>query len=109
MGVSTGLMGLIRRPRGLRWIGGGASLALAAANLICTHLSGAGLIAARCAAGGGEGVLLWITIGMIVRTATPERWAGVFFTAQTAAQLVLAILLAVWVFPKFGANGGFLA
>jgi len=109
MGVSTGLMGLIRRPRGLRWIGGGASVALAAANLICTHLSGTGLIISRCGAGAAEGVLLWITIGMIVRTATPERWAGVFFTVQTAAQLVLAIGLAVWVFPIFGANGGFLA
>jgi hypothetical protein len=109
MGVATGLMGLIRRPGRLRWIGGGASLALAAANLICTHLSGGGLIAARCGAGAAEGILLWITIGMIVRTATPERWAGVFFTAQTAAQLVLAIALAVWVFPRIGANGGFLA
>jgi hypothetical protein len=109
MGVSTGLMGLIRRPGGLRWIGGGASLALAAADLICIHFGGSALIAARCAAGAAEGVLLWITIGMIVRTSTPERWAGVFFTAQTAAQLVLAMGLAVWVFPRFGANGGFLA
>jgi hypothetical protein len=109
MGVSTGIVGLMRRPRGLRWIGGGASVALATADLICTHLSGAGLIAARCGAGAAEGVLLWITIGMIVRTTTPERWAGVFFTVQTAAQLILAIVLAVWALPRFGANGGFLA
>jgi len=109
MGISTGIMGLVRRPRGLRWIGGGASVALAAADLIGTHMSGAGLIAARCGAGAAEGILLWITIGMIVRTTTPERWAGVFFTAQTAAQLILAIVLAVWVLPRFGANGGFLA
>jgi MFS family permease len=109
MGVSTGLIGLIRRPRALRWIGAGASLALAAADLICTHLGGSGLIIARCGAGAAEGVLLWITVGMIVRTSTPERWAGVFFTAQTAAQLILAILLAVWILPRLGANGGFLA
>ena len=43
--------------------------------------------AARGAAGAVEGVLLWITVAMIARTATPERWAGVFFTAQTVAQL----------------------
>jgi MFS family permease len=109
MGVSTGAMGLIRRPRGLRLIGVAASLALAGADLLCTPLAGGALIAARSLAGAAEGVLLWITIGMIARTATPERWAGVFFTAQTAAQLVLAILLAVWALPRFGANGGFVA
>jgi MFS family permease len=109
MSLSTGLMGLIRRPRGLRWIGGAASLTLAAADLICTRLGGGGLIVGRAGAGVAEGVLLWITVGMIVRTATPERWAGVFFTAQTAAQLILAIVLATWALPRFGANGGFVA
>jgi MFS family permease len=109
MGVSTGAMGLIRRPRGLRSLGVAASLALGLADLFCTRLSGNPLIAARSFAGAAEGVLLWITIGMIARTATPERWAGVFFTAQTAAQLILAIILAVWALPRFGANGGFVA
>jgi MFS family permease len=109
MGLSTGAMGLIQRPRGLRVIGVAASLSLALADIGCTPLSGVSLIIARALAGGAEGVLLWITIGMIARTATPERWAGVFFTAQTAAQLILAILLAVWALPRFGANGGFIA
>ena len=39
---------------------------------------------------------------MIARTATPERWAGVFFTGQTVAQLLLAIALAVWIMPRLG-------
>jgi hypothetical protein len=56
-----------------------------------------------------EGVLLWITVSMIARTVTPERWAGAFFTAQTLAQLVLAVALAWVIAPRFGANGGFLA
>ena len=109
MGVSTGLMGLTRRPAHLRAIGIGAALALAGADLACTGLGGSALIGARALAGAAEGVLLWITIGMIARTATPERWAGVFFTAQTAAQLVLAVILATWALPRFGANGAFIA
>ena len=56
-----------------------------------------------------EGVLLWITVAMIARTLTPERWAGVFFTAQTFTQLLLAIAFAVWIMPAYGSAGGFVA
>jgi hypothetical protein len=109
MGISTALCGLARRPSGLRAIGLGASLALAIVDLAGLGQHGAALLALRAAAGAIEGVLLWITIGFIVRTATPERWAGVFFTAQTAAQLVLALLLAVFILPRYGADGGLVA
>src|SRR5947199_264693 len=61
------------------------------------------------AAGAAEGVLLWITVSMIARTVTPERWAGVFFTAQTLAQLVMAVAFAAFVMPRFGIEGGFAA
>jgi hypothetical protein len=109
MGASTGLMGLIRAPGRLRLIGVLASVGLAVVDLCGVSERGAALLALRTAAGAIEGVLLWITVGFIVRTATPERWGGVFFTAQTAAQLVLALLLSLAVFPRFGADGGFVA
>ena len=109
MGVVTGLMGLIREPRALRWIGLAASLALAVADLAATRVSGVGLLAARGAAGAAEGVLLWITVSMIARTLTPERWAGVFFTTQVFAQLLLAVAFALWIIPRGGANGGLTA
>jgi hypothetical protein len=109
MGITTGLCGLARRPSRLRTIGLGASLALAAVDLAGLGQHGATLLAMRAAAGAIEGVLLWITIGFIVRTATPERWAGVFFTVQTAAQLVLALLLAVTIMSRYGADGGLVA
>jgi hypothetical protein len=109
MGISTGLCGLIRRPGRLRLIGLGASLGLAAVDLAGMHAHGDVLLALRGTAGAIEGVLLWITIGFIVRTATPERWAGVFFTAQTAAQLALALALAAFILPRYGADGGFVA
>jgi len=109
MGVATALAGALLRLNHLKWIGVVASIALAIIDLATTQASGLEVLALRTAAGEVEGVLLWITVGMIVRTVTPERWAGVFFTAQTLAQLLLAIILAAWVMPRFGANGGFAA
>ncbi len=109
MGVATAVAGLLLRPRRLKAIGVAASLALAVADLASLWGAGTGLIGLRAAAGAAEGVLLWITVGMIARTVTPERWAGVFFTTQTLAQLALAVVLALWVMPRFGANGGFAA
>ena len=62
----------------------------------------------RTLAGVPDGLLLWITIGMIARRAVPARWAGVFGTALTATQLVLALAY-VWIVPRFGADGTFAA
>jgi len=109
MGIATGLMGLTPRPGRLRTIAALAALALAAIDAAAMGQRHGALLGLRAAAGALEGVLLWITIGFIVRTATPERWAGVFFTAQTAAQLVLALVLGVAVLPRAGADGGFVA
>ena len=109
MGISTGLCGLAQRPGRLRLIGIAASVALAAVDLAGMGANGALLLALRAMAGAIEGVLLWITIGFIVRTETPERWGGVFFTAQTAAQLALALVLSIFILPRYGADGAFAA
>ncbi|HEX3918502.1 MAG TPA: hypothetical protein VHW60_14290 [Caulobacteraceae bacterium] len=109
MGVSTALTGIFVKPRRLKTIGIIASLLLAVADMASAGASGTGIFALRGVAGVIEGVLLWITVAMISRTETPERWAGVFFTAQTGAQLLLAVALAVWIMPAFGATGGFVA
>jgi hypothetical protein len=82
---------------------------LAAVDYATARSSGSGVFLMRGLAGVIEGVLLWITVAMISRTTTPERWAGVFFVAQTLTQLLLAIALAVWIMPRWGANGGFVA
>jgi hypothetical protein len=109
MGVVTGLAGMWLKPHRLRLIGALASLALVAADLRVLGAGGSSILALRALAGAAEGLLLWITVGMIARTVTPERWAGAFFTSQVLAQLGLAIVLAVWIMPRFGANGGFAA
>ena len=109
MGVATALVGMLLKPRRLKLIGIVASLMLAAANLATAQAEGPGVYVLRGLAGVCEGVLLWITVAMIARTLTPERWAGVFFTAQTFAQLLLAVAYALWIMPAFGATGAFVA
>lgn len=109
MGIATALVGVLSKPRRLKTIGVIGSLMLAAIDLATAHAHGLTIFALRGLAGVVEGVLLWITVAMISRTVTPERWAGVFFTAQTFAQLVLAIALAVAIMPTSGASGAFLA
>lgn len=107
MGLSTAAAGLWLPPKRLRLIGAAASVALAAADFSSMQAHFAGVMVIRSLAGIPEGVLLWITIGMIARTATPERWAGIFFTALTSAQLVTSVLFGQWVLPVFNADGGF--
>jgi Na+/melibiose symporter-like transporter len=109
MGASTAAAGAFLKPSRLRLIGLGMSLGLALINYLTAHAAGAALFPLRAGAGAMEGVLLWITVSMIARTVTPERWAGVFFAVQTFGQLVLAVVLSLWVMPRFGATGGFLA
>jgi len=108
MGVATALAGALLKPMRLKSIGTVFALLLAGVDLATASSSGLGVFALRALAGVLEGVLLWITVAMIARTATPERWAGVFFTGQTLAQLLLAIAL-VWIMPAWGATGGFVA
>src|SRR5262249_48279868 len=61
----------------------------------------------RGLAGLPSGVLVWITIAMIARTPTPERWAGAYVTAQTAAQFLLATFVSMCIYARWGADGGF--
>ena len=107
MGVTTGLAGAFLKPERLKTIGAGASIVLAAINLSSMHASNEGIYLMRALAGAPEGLLLWITIGMIARTVTPERWAAVFFTARVLSEMSVAYLYARTVIPTAGADGGF--
>ncbi len=107
MGATTGLCAMALKPARLKLIGTVASLALAAINLSMLGVHDVGVFIVRGLAGVPEGVLLWITIGMIARTQTPERWAGVLFTALTLAQFLTSAAFTAWVVPVLHANGGF--
>ncbi len=107
MGAATGLAGAVLKPERLKLIGVLAAVGMAAADLATLAAHGGGVILVRGLAGLPEGLLLWICIAMIARTVTPERWAGVLFTAMTLAQFVVASISAAFVVPRFHANGGF--
>ncbi|QUD88065.1 MFS transporter [Phenylobacterium montanum] len=108
MAITTGVAGAVLKPHRLKLIGAVSSVALCATNLavLLVH-NDLQVMAVRGLCGVPEGLLLWITIGMIARTETPDRWAGVMFTALTATQLAISASMAGWVLPKLGANGGF--
>ena len=106
-GLVTGLAGIVLKPRRLRLTAAVASALLIVADLATTRASGGSVLLVRTLAGIPEGVMLWIAIGLISRTRTPERWAAVLFTGMGITQLGMATGLSAFVLPRFGANGGY--
>lgn len=108
MGLCAGAAGMALKARHLRWISAAAVLALAALDFASMPMSGNGVLIVRTLAGIPEGILLWITVGMIARTETPERWAGFYWTSLVSGQLLMALSF-VYIIPHFGTEGGFAA
>lgn len=107
MGIAAGTAGLLLSVGRLRPIAASALVATAALDVFTPFAPGSALFAARIAAGFGEGVLIWIAIGLIVRAARPERWSGIYLALQTLAQLALATAMGLTIIPRFGSAGGF--
>lgn len=108
MGIATAIASAMFPPRHLRLIGVIASVVLGVVDVATMGAHAQAIIVLRTLAGIPEGVLLWITVGMIARSAVPARWAGVFLTAITASQFVLSLSY-TWIIPRFGADGAFAA
>jgi hypothetical protein len=106
-GLVTGLAGLLLKPKRLRLVGAIASALLVLADLATVRASGQSVFLIRALAGIPEGLMLWIAIGLISRTRTPERWAAVLFTGMGITQLAAASALTAFILPRFGANGGY--
>jgi hypothetical protein len=94
-------------PARIRPIGALAALTLAAIDLATGWGRGWGVVGIRALAGVPEGVLLWILISMVVRSKTPERWSGVYYTGLTLSELGLTGALTGLVLPRFHATGAF--
>ena len=109
MGAASAYAGGRWKAERLRAIGIVSALALAALNVATVWTSGETVTLVRALAGVPSGILIWITVAMIARSPTPERWSGIYLTIQTLAQFVLAAALAAWVISRSGANGGFVA
>ncbi|THD81758.1 MAG: hypothetical protein E7812_02770 [Phenylobacterium sp.] len=106
-GVVTSLAGMVLKPVRLRTIAAIAAAVLVAIDLATVRASGPTVMLARGLAGVPEGILLWISIGFISRTVTPERWAAILFTGMGLSQLAVAFGLSTLVLPRYGANGGY--
>jgi predicted MFS family arabinose efflux permease len=109
MGLASAYAGARWKAERLRAIGVISSVLLAALNVATIWASGETITLIRALAGVPSGILIWITIAMIARSPTPERWSGIYLTVQTLAQFVLASALTAWVITRSGANGGFVA
>lgn len=107
MGLTAAVCGAMIRPSRLRRTGFIAIVTLAAVDFAMVWASGLAVPALRALAGVAEGVLLWITIGMIARSATPERWAGIFYTGLSLCQFLLTAVLAGLITPRWHASGAF--
>jgi len=107
LAVSTGLAGAFLKPEHMKLIGAGSALFLAAVNVATCRASGVSVFVIRAAAGVPEGLLLWITVGMIARSRTPERGAALFFTARVVSELTTALAFAFAIIPRAGADGAF--
>lgn len=105
LGGACGLAAAFLKPINIRRKMMLACLLHAVAMLATTLVSGAGVIAVRGAAGACAGVMLWLAIGVIARSASPERASGVFVTIQTFAQLMLAAALPALVMGRWGVDG----
>ncbi|HPN04240.1 MAG TPA: hypothetical protein PK050_00420 [Hyphomonadaceae bacterium] len=109
MGLAAFVSGAVLKPARLKAIGIAASLTLAAIDFATPLVAGDTITLMRGLAGLPSGVLMWITIALIARTPTPERWSGVYLTVQTLAQFVMATVLSATIVPSFGSDGGWVA
>jgi hypothetical protein len=109
MGLAAFVSGAVLKPERLRIIGFVMSLALAGVDVATPFVNGDAITLMRGLAGLPSGVLMWITIALIARTPTPERWSGVYLTVQTLAQFLMATALSATLVPAYGADGGWFA
>ena len=96
MALASAICSAALRPARLRAITGAAIFAVLVANLTTILLPAPGIIAARAISGVGNGILLWVLVGMMTRAAVPTRLFAIFVTAQTSLGFLLSLFLATF-------------
>lgn len=108
--IGSAIVAMLLPARNMRWKSTLLLILLALANLWTAYaVTANSLIGARALAGIAEGGLVAVATELIARSRRAERIGGYFVTLQTLAQCALALLLALYVVPKAGAAGGFIA
>jgi len=109
MGLAAFIAGAVLKPQRLKLIAILASLMLAGLDAATPYVQGDVITLMRGLAGVPSGVLIWVTVALIARSPTPERWSGVYLTVQTLGQFLLATLMSLTVVPAYGSDGGWFA
>lgn len=104
MAVGTTFSSVFLRPRRLRLIVALALLMPITAGLLTLVSSGQTLVWVRALNGTGNGVILWVLVGMMTRAPNPTRIFAIFVTSQAATTSSLSWLLSHHVLPSFGVN-----
>jgi hypothetical protein len=107
MGGTAALAAALLAPRQLRMACIAAGLALALGNYFTPLARGETVTALRGVTGAAGGLLIWITASMVARSAAPDRWAGIYLTVQTLAQLIFAAIMTSWINPRNAVHGDF--
>jgi MFS family permease len=96
------------RSGGMRLKAATLSVLLTIVNIACCFASTAtALFLLRFLAGALEGVLLGCTVVILTRTRSPDRMNGVFLAAQTIPQAIAALILPIYLMPRWGSNASF--
>jgi MFS family permease len=107
MGLTAALAAALLPPRQLRTVCIAAGLAFALGNYFTPMARGETVTALRAITGAAGGLLIWITASMVARSAAPDRWAGIYLTVQTLAQLIFAAIMSSWINPDHAVRGDF--
>jgi len=107
MGSAAALAAALLPPRRLPAVCIAASLVLALGNYLTPLAAGGSITALRALTGAAGGILIWVTAGMIARSAAPDRWAGIYLSVQTLAQFLFAAAMTALIEPGRAVRGDF--
>jgi hypothetical protein len=95
------------RPHRLRRFAAAVGIATVMLNLLTPHLTGMEIMAARFAHGLCAGILLWMWVGFLTRSANPGRLVAFDVALQAGIIASLAALFSASIIPHYGAMGAF--
>lgn len=102
MALASAIAGAWFRPSRLRAIGVAAIMTVLFASVMTIFLSHGGVVAARGLSGLGNGVLVWILVGMLARSADPTRLFATFVTSNATMVFLLSMAFTKIAIPYFG-------
>ncbi|MGM5022162.1 hypothetical protein [Tardiphaga sp. 367_B4_N1_1] len=105
--LAVSIANAVLKPRRLKLYVLASAMIGLALDLATARLTGHTILAARFGHGLCAGILLWIWVGFLTRSANPGRWVAVYVVAQAATLLLLSSWFSTSLLPQGGAIAGF--